>query len=97
MNSSPIAEGRFVSNYEACHRINKRFALLQVGVMLTENRMVWCGILGIAIGFIAVADCGAQSAGTMGKSGMGMMDCCGMMGGGQKKAAEDCHKLTMEC
>jgi phage shock protein E len=33
----------------------------------------------------------------MGNSGMDMMDCCGMMGSSQKKAAEDCQKMTMEC
>jgi rhodanese-related sulfurtransferase len=33
----------------------------------------------------------------MGKGCMGMMDCCGMMGGGKKSAMENCHKLMMDC
>ena len=73
--------------------------------MLTKNWVALCGFLGIAVGLIAVADSEAQPGGMMqkkqmmnmmGKGGMGMMDCCGMMGGGQKKAADDCQKMTME-
>jgi phage shock protein E len=66
--------------------------------MLTKNWIGLCGFFGIAVGLVAVADTGAQPAGMqkmMGKGGM--MDCCGMMGGAQRKAADDLRKMTMEC
>jgi len=75
--------------------------------MFTKHAVILGGFLGIAVGLVAVADSGAQPAGMMqkkemmmkmmGKGSMGMMECCGMMGGGQKKAVDDCHKLTMDC
>lgn len=76
--------------------------------MLTKYGWASCGLFALAVGLITVADSGAQPAGMMQKKdmmmkmmgkggGMGMMDCCGMMGGGQKKETENVHKMTMEC
>jgi hypothetical protein len=86
--------------------MNIRFPFQEI-LMLTKYWVGVLGFLGTAVSLIAVADSGAQPAGMMqkkqmmmnkmGKSGMGMMDCCGMMGGAQKKGADDCHKMTMEC
>lgn len=78
--------------------------------MVTKNWFALSGFLVTSVSLALVASSQAQT-GTrgmmmqkkdmmmkmMGKSGMGMMDCCGMMGGGKKNAAEDCHKLTMDC
>jgi hypothetical protein len=73
--------------------------------MFARNSIALCGFVGVVIGLIAVADSGAQPSGMMQKKEMmmkmmgkgGMMHCCGMMGGGQNKETEDCHKLTMDC
>lgn len=75
--------------------------------MLTKYGLGSCGFFALAVGLISVADSGAQPAGMMqkkemmmkmmGKGGMGMMDCCGMMGGGQKKETDHVHKMTMDC
>jgi phage shock protein E len=80
--------------------------------MLTKNLVALCGFFGIMLGLIAATGSGAQPGGMMqkkemmmkmmGKGGMlhgtgGMMDCCRMMGGGQKKGTDHVHNMTMEC
>lgn len=79
--------------------------------MSSKNWGLFSGFIATSTGLMFVAGAAAQPGARpgmmvqkkemmmkmMGKYGMGMMDCCSMMGGGKKTAAEDCHTLTMDC